>query len=462
MSVVCRFAPSPTGALHVGGARTALFNWAFARHHNGQFLLRIEDTDKERSTAANEKIILDALAWLELNPDGELVRQSERGQYYQEVAAQLVEQGKAYRCYATVAELEQLRAEQEARGEKPRYDRRWRQRTDYPANQEYVIRFATALTGDTVLDDLIRGQVTMANTELDDLILLRADGSATYNFAAVVDDIAMGITHVIRGEDHITNTIRQLQIHQALGSTQIKFAHLPLILGRKVATDGTPLTNDAGEAVYERLSKRNQAVDVEHYRQAGFLPAALNNYLAQLGWTQPGTEIYSLAELAKEFDITKVNRSAARFDLDRLRWLNQQYLRQLEAPTLAKLSGIDTTAEVFSIACEKAMTIAEVQSELAWLQAPTAVPDDLLGQLTEHNQEAFGKLCQQLVSLTDFNHASIKACIKACAKEHELGFGKLGMPLRVALTGQEHSPDIAQVAAIIGPEQLQTRLARWL
>lgn len=461
MTTVCRFAPSPTGLLHVGGARTALFNWAFARHVGGQFLLRIEDTDRERSTAANEEAIIAALDWLQLQPDGEIVRQSTRTERYRTCAQQLLEEGKAYRCFATPAELDELRAEQEARGEKPRYDRRWRERTDHPSDQPYCIRFATSLAGETKLSDLVRGTVTMANGELDDLVILRADGTATYNFAAVVDDINMGITHVIRGEDHLTNTVRQVQIHQALTQTLPEFAHLPLILGRKFDEAGKPASNADGEPIYERLSKRNLAVDVDHYRQAGYLPEGLVNYLAQLGWTQPDTEIYTPAELAAVFELTKVNNSPARFNLERLRWINQQHLRRIDPSVLAALTGIDAPSEAFVIASEKAHTIVEIQEDLAWLQPLAHVPEDLGGQLRDDNQAAFTQLCNQLAALSEFTAEVIKGEIKACCKQHNLGFARLGMPLRVALTGKEQSPDVAHVAQLLGQDETTRRLSCW-
>lgn len=461
MTPVCRFAPSPTGLLHIGGARTGLFNWAFARHGGGTFLLRIEDTDRGRSTMAYENAILDSMTWLRLEPDAAPVRQSERGELYRSKAEILLASGKAYRCYATPAELSELRAAQEARGEKTRYDRRWRERTDHPPNQPYCIRFATTLEGETRIDDLIRGEVTMGNGELDDLVILRADGTATYNFAAAVDDMDAGVTHVIRGEDHITNTIRQIHIHQALHGSLPEFAHLPLILGRKLDENGAPQFTASGEAAYERLSKRNQAVAVEHYREAGYTPEGLGNYLAQLGWTQPGNEIYSLDELAAAFDIRKVHRSAAKFDLERLRWVNQQHMRLMKPRQLVQLAGVEAPDQALELACEKARTVVELQEELSWLQAPHGIAKDLGGQLREDNLPGFKKLCDQLPELAEFSSSSIKELINACCKEFSLRFPRLGMPLRVALTGKEKSPDIARVAFLLGKEEVSRRLAVW-
>lgn len=457
---VCRFAPSPTGLLHVGGARTALFNWAFARHAGGRFLLRMEDTDRERSTAANERSIAEALGWLGLNPDGEPVRQSERGDLYRERAERLLGEGLAYRCYATPEELDELRREQEKRGIKPMYDRRWRDRTDRPEGKEHCLRFATPLEGSSELDDLIRGRVTVANSELDDPVILRADGSATYNFAAAVDDGEMGITHVIRGEDHLTNTLRQMHIHRALGNALPSFAHLPLILGRKVADDGTEAVNEQGEPAYERLSKRNMAVDVDHYRREGFLPQAMVNYLAQLGWTQPDAEVYTPEDLVREFDLSRVNRSAARFDLERLLWINREHMRLAGPERLAELAGTDAPARAVGIASEKSRTLNDLREELQWLGEPgDDMPSLLSGQLGEDNLEAFIALCGSLSGLDSVDAKAVKAQVREACKSGGLKFPRLGMPLRVALTGRLQSPDIGDVAEILGADECRRRLA---
>ncbi|MBF2734924.1 MAG: glutamate--tRNA ligase [Betaproteobacteria bacterium AqS2] len=446
---VCRFAPSPTGRLHLGGARTALFNWAWARHSGGTFLLRIEDTDRQRSLPEHEEAIIAALDWLGLERDGPAVRQSERAALYQAAAERLVEEGKAYRCYATAAELDELRTAQERQGLKPQYDRRWRGRTDWPATGEYCLRFATPTEGDCAISDLIRGEVSVANKEFDDPVILRADGSATYNFAAVVDDGEMGITDVIRGEDHLTNTLRQVHIHRALGQEIPRFAHLPLILGRRLDENGEPATLESGEPAYERLSKRNMAVDVDHYRQMGIIAPAMVNYLAQLGWTQPGQEVYTPAELAAAFELGKVNKSAARFDLERLQWINQQHLRALPPAEVAELAGIETSAEAIEIGMEKARTLTELREELSWLQPPEGLDATLQGQLGDDNREAFAALVQRLEKLEEFSQGAIKQAIKDCCKEHGLKFPRLGMPLRVALTGKTKSPDVALVASIL-------------
>ena len=462
MSVICRFAPSPTGLLHVGGARTALFNWAFARHHRGKFLLRIEDTDRQRSSVANEQAIHEALDWLGCVPDGEVIRQSERNDLYRKYALRLLEEGIAYRCYATDAELAQLRSEQEARKEKPRYDRRWRERRDYPSGNPYCLRFATPLEGDCQIDDMIRGIITSANNELDDLVIMREDGTPTYNFAAAVDDQQMGITHVIRGEDHVTNTLRQVHIHQALGGAVPQFAHLPLILGCKYDEQGNPLRNEAGELVYERLSKRNYAVDIDQYRHQGFLPVAMINYLAQLGWTQPDNEIYKPDELIAAFDITRINRSAARFDMDRLRWVNQQHMRNMPPARLAKLAGVDGPDEAIVIACEKAHTLPELVSELQWLRKPEQYTELLAKHLDSDNVDAFAELCQQLIEDKNHSAVNVKKLVKEQCRRRQLKFPCLGMPLRIVLTGMDRTPDIAKVADLLGYEENRARLTVYL
>ena len=458
--VSCRFAPSPTGLLHVGGARTALFNWAFARHAGGQFRLRIEDTDKARSTKENEESIIDALKWLDIEPDGEIVRQSARSDLYAKEAQRLMEEGRAYRCYASPQELEELRQAQEARGQKPMYDRRWRDRTDHPQGKEHCLRFATPLEGACVIDDLVRGEVTVANSELDDPVIIRADGSATYNFAAATDDGEMGITHVIRGEDHLTNTIRQVHIHEALGNDIPKFAHLAMILGRKVGDDGIEVNDELGEPVYEKMSKRNMAADMDHYRKEGFLPEAMVNYLAQLGWTQPGAEVYGPVDLTREFDITKVNNSAARFDIERLRWINWQHMRLAQLERLGDIAGLDAPSRAIEIAREKAHTIKELREELQWLSEP-GMPTDptLAGHLVDDNRQAFLDLCSSISNLDSIDGAAVKELIKGSCKKNGLKFPKLGMPLRVALTGREQSPDIGEVVDILGRDECKKRLA---
>ena len=459
--VVCRFAPSPTGRLHIGGARTALFNWAWARHNQGKFLLRIEDTDRQRSLPEHEKAIIEAMDWLGLDLDGEIIRQSERDKIYQAAIERLMEEGKVYRCYTTPEELDKLRQEQMQRGEKPKYDRRWRDKTekDWPQGESYCLRFATPVDGACAIEDAIRGTVSVANKEFDDPVIWRADGSPTYNLAAVVDDGEMGITDVIRGDDHLTNTMRQVHIHEALGQKVPRFAHLPLILGRRLDEKGEPVKLDNGEWAYERLSKRNMAVDVNDYRDDGFMREAMVNYLAQLGWTQPGQEIYNAEELIAAFDIGKVHKSAARFDLERLLWINQQHLRAMPVEQVAdQVSELKASPEAIAIGLEKARTLKELRSELFWLQPPAAIEPTLQGHLGAANRAAFLDLAEKLKELPDFNPDAIKQVIKACCSEHGLKFPKLGMPLRVSLTGRDKSPDVAVVASILGQEACRKRL----
>ena len=315
MTVRTRFAPSPTGFLHIGGLRTALFCWLYARRHAGKFVLRIEDTDLERSTDEAIRQILDGLEWAGLDHDEGPFFQTRRFDRYKEVIDELLAQGRAYRCYCTKAELEQMRAEQTARGEKPRYDGRWRERTDSLPGVPPVIRFKNPLTGEVIVDDVVHGRVVFQNSELDDLIIARSDGSPTYNFCVVVDDMDMQISHVIRGDDHLNNTPRQMNMLSALGAKVPVYAHLPMILG----SDGA------------KLSKRHGAVSVLQYRDEGFLPAALLNYLVRLGWSHGDQEIFSIEEMTALFDIRDVNKSASAFNGEKLAWLNQQHMMHAPA-----------------------------------------------------------------------------------------------------------------------------------
>ena len=323
-----RFAPSPTGYLHIGGARTALFCWAYAKKLGGAFVLRIEDTDRERSTQESVQAILDAMAWLGLAYEGPY-SQMDRLARYREVADRLIREGNAYHCYATKEELDQLREQQRARGEKPRYDGRWRPENARkaglipPPGAQPVVRFRNPDGGVVTFNDLVKGEITVANSELDDLVLLRADGIPTYNFGVVVDDIDMDITHVIRGDDHVNNTPRQINIYRALAARLPQFAHLPMILGQ----DG------------ERLSKRHGAVSVMQYRDEGYLPEALVNYLARLGWSHGDEEVFSREQLVEWFDLEHVSKSPARFDPEKLAWLNGQYLKRADGARLAELAG---------------------------------------------------------------------------------------------------------------------------
>lgn len=452
-----RFAPSPTGNLHLGGARTALYCWAQARRNDGVFLLRIEDTDRARSRPEFERSIIDGLQWLGLTPDEPPLRQSQRAEHYRAAAERLLEQGCAYRCYATVEELQALRADQIARGQKPRYDRRWRDRSDRPAGRDHVLRFATPLEGNTVIEDVIRGPVQVANSELDDPVIMRADGSPTYNFACVVDDADSRITDVIRGEDHLSNSLRQLHIAAALGAAAVRYAHLPLIMAAAVDDNGRPRQDESGASIYEKMSKRNCAVDVASWRQDGYLPDAMVNYLAQLGWSNPEREVYGAEELAAKFELEKVHKSAARFDADRLKWLNRQHMRLMNPQQLERLAGVQAPAAAIELACEQAHTLIELAEELAYFKG-IASREMFLRHAAADNRQALAKLAARLDALEPFAADAISQAIKDCCKEHQLKFRQLAMPLRAALTGRENSPEIGLVASLLGKEEVKARL----
>lgn len=459
--VVTRFAPSPTGPLHLGGARTALYCWAYTRKHKGVFLLRSEDTDRQRSAKRHEDGIIAALQWLGIPPDKPLVRQSERTATYKAAVDRLLANGDAYRCYTTREELDRLREGQLRRAEKPRYDRRWRGRGDYPPKRLFTIRFATPLEGSVTVRDLVRGELSVANAELDDPVIMREDGTPTYNFACAVDDLAMEITHVIRGEDHITNTLRQVHIHAALGGVLPEFAHLPLILGPKLDEHGCQMRDAGGNPLFERMSKRNGAVDVDCYREQGFLAGAMANYIAQLGWTHPQDEVYGLASLAREFDISKVQKAGARFDLGRLRWINQQHMRAMAPSELMAMAGLEVPDRAAELAMEKARTLVEFCDELAYFHGPDE-GGPLSKHLDESNCVAFAELTDALARLEPFEADGIRLAIRKLCTKHKFKFPRLGMPMRVCLTGREHSHDVAELAALLGRDVTLARMAKAL
>jgi glutamyl-tRNA synthetase len=456
MTVRTRFAPSPTGFLHIGGLRTALFSWLYARRHGGVFVLRIEDTDLERSTDAAIQQIMDGMAWAGLSHDEGPFFQTKRFDRYKEVIDQLVATGHAYRCYCTKDELDQMRADQTARGEKPRYDGRWRERSDAREGVPPVIRFKNPLAGEIVVDDVIHGRVVFQNAELDDLIIARSDGSPTYNFCVVVDDMDMGITHVIRGDDHLNNTPRQMNMLLALGAPVPVYAHLPMILG----SDGA------------KLSKRHGAVSVLQYRDEGFLPEAVLNYLARLGWSHGDQEIFSIEELTRLFDIVDVNKSASAFDGTKLAWLNQQHMMhappsRIVAPLRWHLAqaGIETREEgpyeqIVIAQRERAKTVREMAANsMFFFRAPTAYDDkavrknitpEILGVL-EETSVALGRL-------EEWTPPAIHALITAIATAHTLPLGKLAQPLRIAVCGGTVSPPIDQTLAILGRAETLARL----
>lgn len=458
-----RFAPSPTGYLHIGGARTALFSWAYARKMGGEFVLRIEDTDRERSTQASVQAILDGLAWLGLDWDMGPYYQMERLERYKAVADQLLEAGHAYYCYASKEELEAMREAQKARGEKPRYDGRWRPEPGKtlpppPPGITPVIRFKTPLEGETTFNDMIKGPITVANGELDDLVIMRGDGVPTYNFGVVVDDWDMGITHVIRGDDHVNNTPRQINILKALGAPIPTYAHVPMILGQ----DG------------ERLSKRHGAVSVLQYREEGYLPEALFNYLARLGWGHGDDEKFSAAQFVEWFDVSGVNHAASRFDASKLTWLNQQYLKEADNLRLAELArpflerqGIEThngpdPVALIDLVKERVSTVEELADGLHiyYRQALPAV-DEVRAKLSAAALPAFDKLRQEMAEVA-WEAPAIGRLLKDTAAAFGLKMGQIGMPLRLVLFGTAQTPAIDQVLAILGREETLRRFdAAW-
>jgi glutamyl-tRNA synthetase len=458
MTIRTRFAPSPTGFLHIGGLRTALFCWLYARHHGGQYVLRIEDTDLERSTPEAIQQILDGLEWAGLDHDEGPFFQTNRFDRYREVIEQLLAQGSAYRCYCTKEELEQMRAQQLARGEKPRYDGRWRDRTGVREGVAPVIRFKNPLEGSVLVDDIVHGRVEFHNSELDDLIIARSDGSPTYNFCVVVDDMDMQITHVIRGDDHLNNTPRQMNMLRALGVTPPVYAHLPMILGQ----DGA------------KLSKRHGAVSVLQYRDEGFLPEALLNYLVRLGWSHGDQEIFTIAEMVSLFDIADVNKSASAFDPDKLAWLNQQHmlrapLSRLVEPLRFQLGrlGIEAgdTAQLEAIAAaqrERAKTLAEMAMNSAFFfRAPQSFDEKaVLKHVTASALEVLAQLVEDFRAMTDWSASAIHSALAARSTEHGINLGKVAQPIRLAVSGGTVSPPIDATLAILGREETLARIER--
>jgi glutamyl-tRNA synthetase len=453
-----RFAPSPTGFLHIGGARTALFSWAYARRHAGKFILRVEDTDVERSTTDSVRAILDGMAWLGLDWDEGPFYQMQRLQRYQEVAERLLREGLAYRCYCTREELEQMRAAQRARGEKPRYDGRWRDsKAAPPPGVAPVIRFRNPLTGEVTFNDLVKGAITISNGELDDLVLLREDGVPTYNFGVVVDDLDMRITHVIRGDDHVNNTPRQINIFKALGAELPEFAHVPMILG----ADG------------ERLSKRHGAVSVMQYAEEGYLPEALLNYLARLGWSHGDAEIFSKAQLVEWFDLAHVHRAAAHFDPGKLRWLNHHYVKQRSDAEFAELMKPGIEAEGGSLAggpgLESVAGLVKSRSETVRAGVAAAMmfyrdadpsAEELGRSLTDQVKPALADLAGRLSSIADWNEQAVMAAVNAVMNERKLKLPQIAMPLRLIVFGRAQTPNIGPTLAVAGKKRVLERLRK--
>ena len=454
-----RFAPSPTGYLHIGGARTALFSWAFARHHQGTFVLRIEDTDLERSTPESVDAILQGMRWLNLDYDEGPFYQMQRMPRYKEVLAQLIDSGHAYYCYASKEEVETMREQQRATGLKPRYDGRWRPEAgktlpDVPTDILPVVRFKNPIAGVVSWDDAVKGTIEISNAELDDLIIARPDGTPTYNFCVVVDDWDMNITHVIRGDDHVNNTPRQINILKALGATLPQYGHVPMILG----ADG------------ERLSKRHGAVGVMQYLDEGFLPEALLNYLARLGWAHGDEEVFSMNQFIEWFNLQSISHSPAKFNSEKLRWVNQQYIKIADNDRLAalvrpfienkigSLAASPALSEVMALLKDRASTLIEL-ADAAHLFYQYITPDtELLAQyLTPETVTALQQLTAQLSEI-DWNKEAIHDAIKATVIASGLKMPKIAMPLRVIVAGVTQTPSIDATLFLIGREAVLTRL----
>lgn len=455
-----RFAPSPTGYLHIGGVRTALFSWAFARKNKGAFVLRIEDTDLERSTPESVKAIMDGMHWVGLDYDEGPFYQTQRFDRYKEVIKQLLASGHAYLCYCSKDELEQMRTEQEARGEKPRYDRRWRPEAGktlppVPAGIDPVVRFKTPLDGVVAWDDAVKGRIEIGNQELDDLIIARADGSPTYNFCVVVDDWDMQITHVIRGDDHVNNTPRQINILRALNAPLPVYGHLPMIL------------NEDGQ----KMSKRRDAVSVVDYADRGILPEALLNYLARLGWGHGDDEFFDMPQFIEWFDLKDVSASASRFDGEKLLWLNAQHIKTAElshlesliAPRLAaagiSLESGPALSDALALTRERVQDLNALALEVDYFyRKREADPADVEKHLSEESRARMGRFAERLQALDDWSAESIHALFKPFCTEEGIKMGLLGMPLRVLVCGTAHTPSVDAVLALIGKQEVLKRM----
>lgn len=456
MTVRTRFAPSPTGVLHIGSVRTALFCWLYARHHGGQFILRIEDTDRKRSTPENVEAILDGLAWLDINADEGPFYQSDRFDRYREVIEQWLAEDKAYHCYCSKDELDVMRAGQMAAGQKTRYDGRCRDRTEAREGVDPVVRFKNPLGGEVVVEDMVRSRVVFQNAELDDLIIARSDGTPTYNFTVIVDDLDMNITHVVRGDDHLNNTPRQINMLAAMGVEPPRYAHLPMILG----PDGA------------KLSKRHGAVDVREYREQGYLPEALLNYLVRLGWSHGDQEIFTIEEMIELFDIADVNQSASAFNPEKLLWLNQQHIIAAPAQRLGKdlvpylvEAGLDPAngpdlvdvAEAFH---ERAETLVHMVANARYCFEDFDVIDAKSAKkhLRPVILEPLKAARDRLAQIEDWTEVAIAETIEQVAASFDINMGKLGQPIRVAVTGGSVSPPIDVTVWLIGQDRVIQRL----
>lgn len=457
MTVRTRFAPSPTGYLHIGGARTALFCYLFARQQGGEFVLRVEDTDQERSTEESVQAIFDGLAWLGLDYDEGPFFQTQRFERYKEVVDELLESGHAYYCYCTPAELDEMRELAMQKKEKPRYNGYWRDRRDSPpAGVEPVVRFKNPLSGSVVINDLVKGEIVVENTELDDLILMRSDGSPTYNLSVVVDDLDMRISHVIRGDDHVNNTFRQINIFKALGAELPAFAHLPMILGE----DG------------KRMSKRHGAVSVLQYQEQGYLPDALLNYLVRLGWSHNDQELFSREEMIELFSLERVNRAGAVFDNKKLDWVSQQHIQKMPAEDLANelipyLIGAGVTdisspalSSVVELLRDRAKTMVEMVDAVGYFYRAPEEYDAKAAkkQFTSDAKPRLELMLKNFDELNAWEPKAIEDCIQSTVDQLDVGFGKIGLPLRVAITGGTASPALDQTLHLIGRDETLNRL----
>jgi glutamyl-tRNA synthetase len=458
MNVVTRFAPSPTGLLHIGGVRTALFSWLYARHNGGKFILRVEDTDRERSTEEAVRVILEGMQWLGLAADEGPYYQTQRIDRYRAVLAQMLEAGQAYRCYCSREELDAMRQRQLAAKQKPRYDGRCRDRRDTSQGVDPVIRFRNPLDGEVVVEDQIHGRVVFQNTELDDLIIARSDGSPTYNFCVVVDDMDMGVTHVIRGDDHLNNTPRQMNMLQALAAPLPVYAHVPMILG----ADGA------------KLSKRHGAVSVLQYQEEGFLPDALLNYLVRLGWSHGDQEVFTREEMIAAFDLKDVNKAAAAFNLEKLQWLNQQHMMRAPVALLAaglreNLARLDVPADdlpllegVVNAQRERAKTLKEMAQNSRFFFQDFAQYDQKAASkyLAADAAPVLLAVSEGLRVLADWNAGAIHNVLDGIASRNALPLGKVAQPLRVAISGTAVSPPIDLTVALLGRAKSLARLQR--
>jgi len=455
MTTRLRFAPSPTGYLHMGSARTALFNWLYARHVGGKFLLRIEDTDLERSTDASRESILEAMQWLGLDYDETMVIQSERRPIHEEIARRLLAEGKAYRCYCTGEELAAMRERAFASGRTRVYERTWRDRTDGPDGAPYTVRLKLPVDGTITLHDTVLGDITKANDDLDDFIILRSDGSPTYNFVVVCDDVAMNVNYVVRGQDHVDNTFRQMHLYGSLGAAVPRFAHLPLIDG---------------------LSKRKGSASVQHYRDQGFLREAVINYVARLGWSSGDQEIFTVDELIERFDLADVNAGSGRYDDDKFAWVNTQWMKQLPTAEVAAralpflhdagYAGQVTPALLWLVEAlqPRAATLCELatQAKFAWTRPVAYDPKASQKWLVADAKAPVEAFAAALTTLDPFEPAAIDAALAAVVEASGVGMGKVAQPVRIALTGGAVSPPIGVTVAAVGRDESCARIAALL